>query len=102
MKRFRFKFCFQIQLVPLHFGILKKRFRILRLPFTYHDADDIDAVFKTCCAFHNMILKYDGRDDIGVEDSDWIRADIEVGLVSCYLTHSLEAPGSTLEAIINP
>ena len=49
-----------------------------------------------------MILKYDGRDDIGVEDSDWIRADIEVGLVSCYLTHSLEAPGSTLEAIINP
>ena len=59
------------------FGIMKKRFRILRLPFEYKNSADIDAVMYTCAALHNMLLKYDGRADLGMDDSEhWIKADI--------------------------
>ena len=53
------------------FGILKKRFRILRLPFLYHKAKDIDTTFKVCAILHNMLLQYDGLDTIGRFDTDY-------------------------------
>ena len=59
------------------FGILKKRFRILRLPFLQTNREQIDHIFMMCCALHNMILRFDGRDGMGEEDADWITADIE-------------------------
>ena len=59
------------------FGIMKKRWRVLRLPFLSTDAKQIEEVFKCCAALHNMLLKFDGRDNIGELDDDWLRADIE-------------------------
>jgi hypothetical protein len=59
------------------FGIMKRRHRILKLPFELHDALDIDAVFFTCAALHNMLLRVDGRADIGANYDDWIEADID-------------------------
>ena len=57
------------------FGVNKKRFRILRLPFLLHRARDIDTIMKVCVILHNMLLQYDGLDTIGDEDSDYIRRD---------------------------
>ena len=49
--------------VECAFGILKHRFRILKLPIVIHDVDDIDNMFFTCCILHNMCLDFDGADD---------------------------------------
>lgn len=59
------------------FGILKKRHRILRLPFQQHTEGRIDAVFRTCCIMHNQLLEIDGRADIGEYEKDWVSRDIE-------------------------
>jgi len=39
------------------FGILKGRFRILKVPCLLQTANEIDNVFYTCCALHNEILR---------------------------------------------
>ena len=44
------------------FGVLKGRFRCLKLPIYYHDKKSIDDMFFTCCILHNMLLKNDGLD----------------------------------------
>ena len=62
------------------FGILKKRWRILRLPFLLHSAKEIDPIFKVCCVLHNMLLQYDGLDTIGLLDSDYVDQDVECGI----------------------
>ena len=49
--------------VECAFGILKGRFRILKLPIQIHDFNEIDYVFHTCCILHNMCLEFDGQDD---------------------------------------
>ena len=54
------------------FGILKKRFRILRLPFLYGDPNKIVNVFRACCIMHNWLLEFDGSADIGQQECDWI------------------------------
>ena len=38
------------------FGILKQRFRFFRNGISYHDKDEIEQAFKTCCCLNNMIL----------------------------------------------
>ena len=53
------------------FGILRKRFRILRVAFECTDPNQIDATFRMCCALHNILLRHDGRDTIGHYDTDW-------------------------------
>ena len=40
-------------------GILKGRFRILKMPILYGNPKVIDAIFMTCCILHNMLLTYD-------------------------------------------
>lgn len=45
------------------FGILKSRFRILKLPIRMHKFEEIDDMFHTCCILHNMCLDYDGLDE---------------------------------------
>lgn len=57
------------------FGILKKRFRILRVPSLLNQEKEITNVFMTCCVLHNMLLDWDGLSDLGNEDEDWILAD---------------------------
>ncbi|CAN0019648.1 unnamed protein product [Pylaiella littoralis] len=41
--------------VECFFGILKGRFRILKLRLAYHCREDIDNIFFTCCILHNML-----------------------------------------------
>ena len=44
------------------FGVLKGRFRCLKLPIYYHDKKTIDDMFFTCSILHNMLLSHDGLD----------------------------------------
>jgi hypothetical protein len=46
--------------VECTFGILKRRFRILKIPLLYHEVECVDNVFYTCSILHNMLLKWDG------------------------------------------
>ena len=58
--------------VEYTFGILKKRFRCLKLPFMFKDIRTIEHVFVTCCMLHNMLL------DTHLSDVDpgWSRDDV--------------------------
>ena len=49
--------------VECAFGILKARFRVLKLPIRLESFDVIDNMFVTCCILHNMCLESDGFDD---------------------------------------
>ena len=44
------------------FGILKKRFLILKHPIRLHSPYCIQRMFVTCCVLHNILLDYDGYD----------------------------------------
>ena len=48
--------------VERSFGILKGRFRCLKLPILFLSQSDIDNVFFTCAILHNMIRFSDGQD----------------------------------------
>jgi hypothetical protein len=69
------------------------RFRILKLPIELHKKEDVDNVFFTCCAIHNHLHIFDGRDawEAGVdwgplgegqfqddEDPHWVRPHVTV------------------------
>ena len=56
------------------FGILKKRFAILKRPFLNRKVEDIQTVFRCCCTLNNMLMEHDGRDTIGQLDGDWVAA----------------------------
>lgn len=56
--------------VECFFGILKGRFRILKLRLGYHSRDDIDNIFFTCCILHNMLHSFDGM-DVFEDNVDW-------------------------------
>lgn len=60
--------------VECFFGILKGRFRILKLAILYRKREYIDNVFFTCCILHNMLHAYDGL-DILEANVDWAGAD---------------------------
>ncbi|CAB1103991.1 unnamed protein product [Ectocarpus sp. CCAP 1310/34] len=57
--------------VECFFGILKGRFRILKLVMAYHEQERIDNVFFTCCILHNMLHIFDGMDQL-VENTLWV------------------------------
>ena len=57
--------------VECTFGILKGRWRCLKLPILFHDQDDIDNMFFTCCILHNIILSWDGYDRRWESDVHW-------------------------------
>ncbi|CAN0329295.1 unnamed protein product, partial [Ascophyllum nodosum] len=48
--------------VECFFGILKGRFRVLKLRIGYHSQERIDNIFFTCCILHNMLHTFDGMD----------------------------------------
>ena len=54
--------------VECTFGILKCRFRILKTGFRIRDRAQIDHVWRTCCALHNLLLDVDGRADLWQND----------------------------------
>ena len=49
--------------VECSFGILKRRFAMLKNRLRLHNKEDIDRVFITCCVLHNMLHHWDGYDD---------------------------------------
>ena len=57
--------------VECTFGILKKRFAILKFPMQYSTRDKLDNVFHVCCIFHNMLLEYDGLHDSFHDVVNW-------------------------------
>ena len=56
--------------VECFFGILKGRFRVLKLRVGYHSQESIDNIFFTCCILHNMLHAFDGMDKFE-ENVDW-------------------------------
>ena len=62
--------------VECFFGQLKKRFRFLRVPMLFDSLTHIENVFKLCAALHNILLSYDGIDDIGADEDHWIQSDL--------------------------
>ena len=41
------------------FGVLKKRFRVLKVSMQFREAKFMENIFFTCCVFHNMLLYHD-------------------------------------------
>jgi hypothetical protein len=58
------------------FGILKQRFRVLRVPMLWQDKPVCARVFRVCSILRNWLLDHDGHASIGKEDEDWMRADL--------------------------
>lgn len=56
--------------VECFFGILKGRFRILKLPLQYREHVNIDDMFMSCCILHNIIHAWDNRSEWEC-DVDW-------------------------------
>ena len=59
------------------FGTLKKRFRVLRLPFLCNTRKRIENTFRACAALHNLLLHHDNLHSIGHRRGDYVdsRAD---------------------------
>ena len=65
------------KIVERTFGMLKKRFRVLRLPMLYNRGTGggfakLDNVFKTCCLLHNWLMQHRGLDTMGTQPADWM------------------------------
>lgn len=54
--------------VECTFGILKKRFTVLKHGIRLNSISECDKVWKTCCAIHNKLLLIDGL-DVGWDES---------------------------------
>ena len=55
------------------FGILKKRFLILKHLIRIHDPCSIERIFRTCCVLNNLLLDFDGY-----TDWNWSEEDVSV------------------------
>lgn len=53
--------------VECTFGILKARFRFLRNAVRYHYPDTIEQATRCCAILHNILLRYDGLDNLNWE-----------------------------------
>lgn len=62
------------------FGILKSRFRILKTGFRIRDRAQINNVWRTCCALHNLLLDVDGRAELWQDDVAPPGEDLPLGL----------------------
>ena len=68
------------------FGMLKKRFRILKLPLTGGDIQEIESMLFSCFIMHNMNLKYKARMDLGHMEGDWCDHAPDTNRASCATT----------------
>ena len=58
-------------IIECDFGILKFRFRILRMPIEFKYASTIESVFLRCCILHNILLVHDGLDSKYNDELFW-------------------------------
>ena len=61
--------------VECAFGILKGRWRFLKLPILLHTQSYIDNIFFTCAILHNMLLESDAATLAWEADVDWAGVD---------------------------
>ena len=60
--------------VEMTFGIMKKRFKVLRNAMLFRDPKYIEKVFRACCTLHNLLLRYDRLDTMGQRGQDWVKS----------------------------
>ena len=63
------------------YGILKKRFRILKQEIPFTDAASIDNVFRFLVSLHNRMQRFYGLDTLGEHVEDWQMANIDMDTV---------------------
>jgi hypothetical protein len=63
------------KIVERVFGMLKKRFRYLKLPLLTQNITDIDNIIRSCFIMHNMNILDQGRFDLGHLHNDWMDRD---------------------------
>jgi hypothetical protein len=56
--------------VECTFGILKRRFRTLKVPMQYWAKEDVDNIMFTCCVLHNILLEHDAWEWTVQDDTD--------------------------------
>jgi hypothetical protein len=49
--------------VECTFGIMKARFRILKVAILNAELSDVRNIFMTCCILHNMLVDHDDSGD---------------------------------------
>jgi hypothetical protein len=59
------------------FGILKRRFKMLRVPQEWQDESTVELTFHACCILHNMLLIRSGRDCIFEDEQAWLQWEAE-------------------------
>ena len=47
--------------VECAFGVMKKRFKVLKIPLLFRDVSFMENIFMTCCCLHNMLLDHDAQ-----------------------------------------
>eukprot|EP00965_Chrysotila_dentata_P153721 5081520-Pleurochrysis_carterae.AAC.1 len=75
------------------FGVLKKRFYLLKSGFRFSSAIKIDNAFFTCCVLHNMLLKNDNLDTMGACQEDW--EEVNFALDAARIERDLAQQGSS-------
>ena len=56
--------------VECTFGIMKRRFGILKSGIRLFEVESCDELFLTCCALHNLLLFHDDNDEWDLENND--------------------------------
>ena len=80
------------------FGILKGRFRCLKLPIYLHGNHVIDNMFFTCCILRNMLLMKDGYDrrwEDGVSWADQAGQHEEGEMPAIFRQHAIRSRNAT-------
>ena len=49
----------------------------MRVPIALQSEHAISLLFRSCAVLHNMLLEFDGYDEHGYDDDDWLVADLE-------------------------
>lgn len=84
--------------VECTFGIMKKRHRILKSHLLLQDQGAVDAIFKTSCILHNMLLRFDGYEDRYKDPVFWVTAPGVVVDPGVFFTDAAEDSGSYSES----
>jgi hypothetical protein len=63
--------------VECSFGILKKRFQLLKNGINWHHKNDIDNAVFSCVTLHNMLHEFDGYDERWENELDNLHTDKE-------------------------
>ena len=68
----------------------------MKLPIRIHDIDEVDKIWKTCCALHNWLLEIDGLDKEFTRKptSEWDRGIGSFGTGAPFVVQHLTLSGN--------